>query len=58
MLLYYTILYCEMNAVGFSEESVNGYQTTLDYSTFVFTIHFVNTSNFECNKQVKGSLGL
>lgn len=51
------ILYCEMKAVGFSEESVNGYQTTLDYSTFVFTVHFVNTSNFEYNKPVKRKPG-
>jgi hypothetical protein len=51
-------LYCEMKAIGFSEESVNGYQTTPNYSTFVFIIPFVNTSNFEHNKPVKGSPGL
>jgi len=53
-----TILYCEMKAAGFSEESVNGYQITPNYSTFIFITPFVNTSSFEHNKPVKESLGL
>ena len=36
-----------MKAVGFSEESVNGYHTTPNFSTSVFIIPFVNTSNFK-----------
>jgi len=47
-----TILYCETKAVGFSEVSVNGYQITANYNTFVFRTPLVNKSNFEYNKPI------
>jgi hypothetical protein len=44
-----SILYFEMKA-GVSKEYVNGHQTTSDYSSFVFIIPFVNTSDLAYNK--------